>query len=85
MPKITLGGNDYGVMILDVFKTFFVTIFRAFGQILGAAIAAGVIGAVGGVGVALFYGFPIIPWMIGGFVVCAVCAIALMFFIANDL
>ena len=72
-------------MILDIFKTLFVSIFRAFGQMLGVAITAGVVGGIGGTAVALFYGFPVFPWIIGGFVVCAVLALALMFFIASDL
>ena len=72
-------------MILDLFKTFVVSIFRAFGQMLGSAIAAGLIGAAGGGVVALFYGFPVFPWIIGGFVACAVLALVLMFFIASDL
>lgn len=72
-------------MILDVFKTLVFSIFRAFGQMLGGAIAAGVIGAIGGGGVALFYGFPLVPWMIGGFVACAILALVLMVFIASDL
>ena len=72
-------------MVLDLVKTFFFSIFRAFGHMLGGAIAAGVIGALGGSVTALIYGFPIIPWVIGGFVVCAILALVLMVFVASDL
>ncbi len=74
-----------GEMLLGFFKDIFLSIFRMFGRLLGGAFAAGVIGAIGGGGVSLFYGFPFVPWVIGGFVVCAVFAIVLTFFIASDL
>lgn len=72
-------------MIFDIFKTFFSTIFRAFGRILGMAIAAGVIGAIGGGAVSVIYSYPFIPWVIGGFVGCAILALVLMMFVASDL
>lgn len=72
-------------MILDLFKTFFVTIFRGLGRMLGGAIVAGVVGAFGGGAMALYNGFPVIPWVIGGFVVCAILALVLMVFVASDL
>ena len=70
-----------GGLILDIVKS----ILRAFGSILGGGIAAGVIGAIGGTATALIYGFPVIPWAIGGFVICAIFAIVLMLFIASDI
>jgi len=72
-------------MVLDLFKTFFLSIFRAFGRMLGVAFTAGFVGGLGGGAVSLIYGFPIVPWVIGGFVVCAILAIVLMFFVAHDL
>ena len=83
MPKIA--GNFTVWMIFGLVKDVFLAIFRAFGQMLGGAIAAGVIGALGGGVTALIYGFPIIPWLIGGFVVCAILALVLMVFVASDL
>ena len=83
MPKIDGKFTRWmlGGLVLDLFKF----ILRALGSLIGGGIAAGVIGAIGGGAVALIYGFPVIPWMIGGFVVCAIFAIVLMLFIAHDL
>ena len=72
-------------MILDLFTTFFGAIFRGLGRMLGGAIIAGVIGAFGGGAMALYNGFPFFPWLIGGFVACAILALVLMVFVANDL
>ena len=71
--------------ITDLFKTIFLVLFRSLGRMLGAALIAGIIGSIGGGAVSLIYGFPLVPWLIGGFVVAAVLAVVLMVFIANDL
>ena len=74
-----------GGMLLGLVKDMFLAVFRMFGRLLGSAIAAGIVGSIGGGAVALFYGYPFFPWIVGGFVVCAVFALVLMVFVANDL